>query len=120
MRKKYLPLLAVILLATGCIETYSYTVKIRNSSLYSEVYNFNPAGVDKAYLTDSVNFRVYIGKFDNEHEVFKYLYKGDSITVYKMAQDSAGMMKVSDQRTLSIGDLSRNKMNSTKPLFEFK
>ncbi len=38
------------------------------------------------YLTDSVNFRVFIGEFDNSKKHFSYKCKGDSLFIYKMSK----------------------------------
>jgi hypothetical protein len=120
MQKMQFVLMGLVLLAAGCRYKFKYTIKLCNSKFYAEVYNINPAGVDEAYFTDSTTFRVYIGKFDNEHEMFKYVCDGDSITINKMAQDATGRMKIVGTRVLSVLNLSKNKVNSKEPLFEFK
>lgn len=115
-------LLAMLILsfATGCIAKHKFTVRLCAGKIYSEVFNVNPAGVDEAFLTDSENFRVYIGKIDNEHDLLRYSCNGDTISVFKFSQDSTGVMKMVDRRALSLRNLSKNKVHSTKPIFEFK
>lgn len=120
MQRKTSVLLLFVVLTVGCISRYKYTVKICGSQMYSEVFEVNPAGVDEAYLTDSVSFSVYVGKFDIEHEMFKYLCVGDSINIYKYSKDSTGLMKIVDNRALSVRYLSETKAHIKKPLFEFK
>lgn len=71
-------------LFVSCIKEYKLTAKICNNVLYLEVYNINPAGVDADYLTDSTNFRMYVGSYDNEHDYFTYECSNDSIYILKI------------------------------------
>ena len=76
-------LLCVLL--TGCVRThkYKFTSKVCNARLYVEVYEANSWGLDADYLTDSINFKKYIGDWDEEHETYRYHCAGDSIYVMK-------------------------------------
>ena len=58
-----------------------------------EVYNINPAGVDAAFLTDSINFRVFLGEFDNEHENYNCYCKGDTIIIKKLASSDTSLVR---------------------------
>jgi hypothetical protein len=51
--------------------------------LFVEVFEANSLGLDADYLTDSANFRKYIGDWDEEHERYLYSCKGDSVYVLK-------------------------------------
>ena len=110
--KSYLTYLSIIcLLLTGCARRFKFTVKVCNDSLYSEVYNINPAGVDADYLTDSVNFRMYVGTTDNEHENFNYTCNGDSLIIKKVAVvDTTGIWRVMETRTYSLSELKKKKV----------
>jgi hypothetical protein len=108
------------LLLAGCASKYKFTAKVCDKKIYAEIFNVNPAGVDAAYLTDSVNFRLYIGKYDNEHENFGCECNGDSIEIIKFANDSVGQRKRVDSLTLSISSLIKKKIHDNQPIFEFK
>jgi len=107
-------------LAPGCIARHKFTVKLCNGKIYSEVFNVNPAGVDEAFLTDSENFKVYIGKIDSDHDLLRYSCNGDTINIFKYSQDSTGAMKMVDSRKLSLSTLVQHKTHTSEPLFEFK
>lgn len=81
---KIVNLTMICCLFIGCIKKYERTIRLCDSRLYLEVFNVNPAGVDSEYLTDSTNFRIYIGRFDNEHEFFKYQCRQDSVYILKI------------------------------------
>ena len=76
----------ICILLFGCIKKYKFTSKVCNKNLFVEVYTVNPAGVNADYLTDSVNFRKYIGDWDDEHENYSYSCKGDSIYIMKTVE----------------------------------
>jgi hypothetical protein len=120
MNNKLIALLTLILLEIGCIGKHKFTVRLCNEKIYSEIFNVNPAGVDVAYLTDSDNFRVYIGKLDSDHDLLRYSCEGDTIKILKFSQDSTGKMKMVDTRSLSLTNLVKNKIHNSEPLFEFK
>jgi hypothetical protein len=122
MYKKTLLILATIsFLFIGCIKKHKFSVKACNGLFYVEVFNVNPAGVDEDYMTDSFNFKIFVGKTDSEHENFRYVCKGDSITVMKFVSQPIGnKMKMVALKILSYSELVKNKTNSNEPLFEFK
>ena len=71
------------LLFVACEKKYTLTGKICHDSLYVEVFQVNPFGEYSEYLTDSTNFRVFIGIFDPENNGYTYSCNGDSIIVWK-------------------------------------
>jgi hypothetical protein len=83
MKRNVLFFCAVIILFTSCRERYKYTSKVCNDKLYFEVYNINPAGVDRCYLTDSLNFKIKIGSFDEEHEKYSINCNDNDIYIFK-------------------------------------
>jgi hypothetical protein len=71
-----------------------------------EVFNVNPAGVDVDYITDSVNFRMYVGRYDNEHEIINFQCRGDSLVIRKLGErDFRGERGVIDTQVYSIKEL---------------
>jgi hypothetical protein len=75
--------LAPALLFVSCGKNYYTTAKVCHDSLYVEVFRVNPFGEYSTYLTDSTNFRVFMGIYDPENEAYTYSCKGDSIIVWK-------------------------------------
>ncbi|MCR8561269.1 hypothetical protein KXD93_26690 [Mucilaginibacter sp. BJC16-A38] len=62
---------------------YRYTFNT-DRNLYVEVYSTGLVGNLKAeYLTDSTNFRVYLGTFDDERGYIHCAIKGDKVLVEK-------------------------------------
>ena len=87
----------MIMLAPSIYRNKSYhkRTSILNNScaghLYLETYCVYGGGalstdMDALYLTDSVNFRKYIGTYDEEDEMISVKCKGDSIIVEKKAK----------------------------------
>jgi hypothetical protein len=115
-------LLIVTLLFASCVRRFKFTTKVCGDKLYVENFNINPFGVDEDYLTDSMSFKIYIGKFDNEHENFSYVCSGDSIKVLKLTEVAGAeeRMKRVDSIILSVSDLKMKKIPKQQPLFEFK
>jgi hypothetical protein len=81
---KPLILMTLSILFVSCTKRYIGTRTICEKSLYAEIYEINPAGMDACYLTDSANFRFYVGKFDPESGNYSFECKGDSIVIYKV------------------------------------
>lgn len=88
---------------------YKRTIIVCDRNLFVETFNVNPAGVDSDYITDSLNFRMYVGKFDSDHEVFNYRCMGDSIVIRKFAQLDMSGMKVIKTEIFSLNDLKAAK-----------
>ncbi|MGG9972804.1 hypothetical protein ACQ33O_13510 [Ferruginibacter sp. SUN002] len=98
-------------LFVGCIKRHKSTIKVCNNTLNVEVFNINPAGVDAEYLMDSVNFRLYIGKLDSDHERYSYTCQEDTVCVKKIAiVDMTGDWKQVDIKTYNIKELKKNKV----------
>ena len=70
---------------TSCYKRYINTRDICNNNLYAELYEINPAGVDAWYLTDSINFRIYVGKFDPENGNYKFECDQNYVYIQKFA-----------------------------------
>ena len=103
----------------GCYQrTQKDTVELK-CHLYVENVEVNRFGVDEVYLTDSSRFRIFVGKHDVEHERFSFECNDDSVTIFKGIKNRGHYRDV-DSLSLSREDLRNNKIDSTKPLFEFK
>ncbi len=68
------------------------------------------------YLTDSVNFRMYIGTFDNAHENFIYKCNDDNVYVEKVRIEEEGIpyntkstVKVIERKTVNLKKLREQK-----------
>lgn len=106
MKLKAIYILLGCIIFSGCIKKYKRTAKVCEDTLYLETFNVNPAGVDAGYITDSVNFRLYTGKFDNEHENISVWCFGDSLVIEKIADvDTSSARQVIDTRIFSIKEL---------------
>ncbi len=68
------------LLLLGCGKTHHRTDKICEGKFYVEFYSdWSDMGV--CYLTDSVNFRVKVVRFNQVGEYFRYRCKPDSLII---------------------------------------
>ncbi len=77
--------IALICISFGsCHKKYIGTRHVCKNNLYLEIFEINPAGVDAAFLTDSINFRINIGKFDPESGNYDIACKEDSIYIKKI------------------------------------
>ena len=68
-----------ILSLLGCTKTHKGSKSICNGKLYIEFYEEMDMGV--SYLTDSVNFRVKVYRFNIESEYSAYHCSPDSLTI---------------------------------------
>ena len=93
----------------SCIKKYKRTIAVCNGKFFIEVYNVNPAGVDADYLTDSTNFKLYLGKYDNEHENIHCSCSGDTLFVEKLAPDEDGEQRITETKIYSLKDLKKKK-----------
>ena len=66
---------------TSCYKKYRHTNTVCNGKLFIEQFNHKTIDVAYDYLTDSSNFRIYVGKFDNEHGYYRYNCQNDSIEI---------------------------------------
>ncbi len=81
-----------ILCFTSCYDKYSkadyYSTTELKKGLYVEsftVFGSGASGTDiiSDYLTDSLNFRIYVGFYDQGPEYYYYRINGDSILIQK-------------------------------------
>jgi hypothetical protein len=83
-------LIIVVSILLGLLKRHKFTHKYCNG-LYVEAYEVNLEGMNAEYLTDSVNFRIYIGNYDSENENFYYKCTGDSVYIEKVESDEEGL-----------------------------
>ena len=116
--KRYL-LLASIMLLISYIkicnkDNYRYTFST-DHNLYVEVYSAGLIGNLKAeYLTDSTNFRVYLGTFDDERGYIHCALKGDKIVIEKREHNKEtgpkwDELKVVERKVYSLTELKRRR-----------
>ena len=106
--KKIYAILCVACALTGCRHEYKFTARLRNG-LYVETYSTGIMGVlTEDRLTDSVDFRIYIGTFDDENGGFYYRCNGDSIIVQELdSSDRAAKQKIVSEKIYSIAHLKK-------------
>ncbi|MFD0766124.1 hypothetical protein ACFQZI_14770 [Mucilaginibacter lutimaris] len=120
--KKYGLLFIIIGTLFSCINSkskrnYKYTLK-RVNNLYIEVYKAGLIGnLTSQYLTDSTNFRVHLGTFDDENGYIYCKIDGDNIYIEKREHGQGSSpqfdtLKVVSKTRYSLKDLKK------KHLFE--
>lgn len=104
--KKPLTLVVLILpfFLLSCNTKYKSTIKVCDGKLFVEQFNSKYIDVAYDYLTDSTNFRIYIGKFDNEHAYYRYNCESDSVQISEIYEG-----KVINIRKYSLDDLRKRK-----------
>lgn len=82
--KSYFAIVSIFFLTiTGCYEKYRNTSRVCNEKLFVQRYHNSVIDIGYEYLTDSCNFRIYVGRFDNEHGSCRYQCKKDSVIIFK-------------------------------------
>ncbi len=106
MKKTFSVIIAILFsfLLTGCYNNYKRTITVCDGKLFVELYHHNFIDVGYEYLTDSTNFRIDVGKFDNEHGFYSYNCQGDSLTISEHYEE-----KITNVRKYSLIDLCKKK-----------
>ena len=100
----------------GCINNYNkdklVVKKLICENIWREKFRVFSGGAYSAelysdYITDSVNFRVYIGTHD-EHSNFLYRCIGDTIIVEKFERNNISEVKI-DSSILLLSKLKKEK-----------
>jgi hypothetical protein len=105
--KKPLTFIIVIFFSfflSGCYKEYSRTIIVCDKKLFVERYSHNFIDVAYYYITDSSNFRMFVGKFDNEHGGYSFKCYSDSVAI---SEDYEG--KFINVRKYSLFDLRKGK-----------
>lgn len=102
MKVIYVSLIFCLLLG-GCRKKFINTATVCNGKFFVEIFDINVFGVYSHYLTDSTSFRIFIGKYDVEHEGFTYRCSGDSLIVARLEKiDTTGILKPVESTVFSI------------------
>ena len=112
--KNYLIILIILtivgLINSGSKGDYKYTLK-QDRNLYVEVYRSGSTGnMTSEYLTDSTNFKIYLGTFNGENGYINCKINGDNIDVVKREQGQGvqiGALKVVERKTYSLRALKK-------------
>lgn len=76
---------SLLFLISSCAEKkYKRTIKLPDHKFYIEVFTANSWGLNQEYFTDSLNFRMYVGTVDEEHDFYKYKIQDDSLYITKI------------------------------------
>jgi hypothetical protein len=106
--KKSLAFIIVVFFSfflTGCYKEYDRTINVCDEKLFVERYSHSFIDVAYYYLTDSSYFRMYVGKFDNEHGGYSFNCRGDSLEI---SESDEG--KVINIKKYSLVDLRKSKV----------
>ncbi|HTR28905.1 MAG TPA: hypothetical protein VMH27_06530 [Puia sp.] len=120
MKIKLVLFMCLIIIGRGCLPLQKRDTVELACHLYVESRNVNAFGVDEVRLTDSLNFRVFVGKCDVEHETFTFVCGDSIIRIYRKIEDADGVWKKRDSLFLPLKDLINHKIDSVRPLFEFR
>jgi len=114
--KNYITILLILVIIT-CLklrstENYKYALN-EDRNLFVEVYRSGLTGsMTSEYLTDSANFRIYLGTYDPKKTAMNCTLTGDQITVEKKwnnASTRATPHKVIESKTYNLKDLVRRR-----------
>jgi hypothetical protein len=105
--KKYLTLLILVFFPFflgGCFKKFDCTIKVCDKKLFVERYRHRFIDVGYYYLTDSSNFRMFVGKIDDEHGGYYFICQGDSLKISETYEGD-----VINVRKYSLIDLRKGK-----------
>jgi hypothetical protein len=86
LKTEIISALLFCIVLTSCVKKYKFTSKVCDKILFVENFNVNPFGVAASYLTDSVNFRKYIRRWDEDHETYRFYCKDDNVLIMKTVE----------------------------------
>ena len=91
----------------SCTKQHMRTENICNKNLYIELYE-EYTGMGNIYLTDSVNFRLNVDRFNLESEYHSYECNKDSLIVRKITKDKInGKNQILEIKNFSIEKLKK-------------
>lgn len=92
---------------TSCQKKYIRTDKTCVKNCFLEVYERSQLGV--SYLTDSMNFKIYVGQLNFENEYYKYQCKDDTLIILKCSKDfNEGTSHVVETKTYNVNKLKKD------------
>ncbi len=106
MKKNSIFIVAIMIsfFLAACYKKYSRTIPVCDGKLFGERYEHKFIDVAYYYLTDSSNFRIYVGKFDNEHGGYSIQCQNDSLTIFEHYEG-----KIIDIKKYSLVELRKSK-----------
>ena len=113
--KSALVILVVLSIAVGCVDKKDKQKLFHKqpicNQLWIEKFRVFSGGAYSAelysdYITDSTNFRLYIGSHDVNGS-FDYQCKGDSVIVRKFAHHETGPKTIVEESTFSVSGLRK-------------
>ncbi len=97
----------IICFAFFSCHKYVRTERICDKKLYLEVYERLQLGV--SYLTDSANFKIYVGQLNFGVEYYRYECKGDSLFVFKYSKRMGNSNDLIETKSYSLKQLKEEK-----------
>ncbi|BAU53299.1 hypothetical protein [Mucilaginibacter gotjawali] len=110
--KNYITILLILAIIT-CLKlrstgNYKYALS-EDRNLYIEVYRSGLTGnMASEYLTDSANFRVFLGTYNSKKASIQCKLSGDRITVEKKLND-ANTPEIIERKIYNLNDLIRRR-----------
>lgn len=101
---KFSYIILVCFIVSACSRRYNRTVKLCDGKLYVEIFDLHPRAVSEHYLTDSAHFRLFVGDYDNEHDIFSYKCEGDTIIILTLTGST-----VTEERKFSLSKLRKER-----------
>jgi hypothetical protein len=100
--------LFVCILFTSCKKKYIRTEKICEKHLFLEVYEkWSEIGV--SYLTDSMNFKIYVGQYNFGSEFYRYECKNDTLFIFRYSDGSIKGVNVVETKIYSLSELEKQR-----------
>ena len=101
---KFIYVVLISFFLSSCYKKYKSKIAVCDGNLFVEQFNHKLIDVAYDYLTDSSNFRMYVGKFDYEHGYYRYNCQKDSLEISETYEG-----KVINIRKYSLVDLRKGK-----------
>ena len=118
---RYISILILLVFTFGCgydkrsKKNHPSITPFCDGKMYVEDYTvFGEGGaiggnVKSSYLTDSTNFRIYIGTYDEGDGGYSYKCEGDSVTIYEVTGRSMNKNKIVSTKIYNISTLKNDK-----------
>ena len=95
------------ILLVSCKKKYVRTDNICDKHLFLEVYEkWSEIGV--SYLTDSVNFKIYVGQYNFGSDFYKFECKSDTVIIFRYSGGNV------ETKKYSLSELKRQRIFQNK------
>lgn len=92
----------------SCVYKHVGTAKVCDKHLFFEVYERSQLGV--CYLTDSTNFRIYVGQLNFGLEDYKYECKNDTVIISRITIGYSGVPnQVTQTKIYNLSQLKKDR-----------